>query len=72
MAEPVLVLRLAAGELRDLEEALDVYADERFESYREWRKLGSRDEAAFALRDSRRVRRLFRTIAWRAAPEAER
>ncbi len=64
------VLRLTAGELYDLEEALDVYCDERLDSYRKWLKIGSRGEAAFALRDFRRVRRLFRTIENRAVREA--
>jgi hypothetical protein len=70
MAEPVLVLRLTPDELHDLAEALDVYADERLESYRTWLKLGSRAEAVFALRDLRRLRRLFRTIEKRAVQEA--
>lgn len=47
----MLVLRLTAGELYDLEEALDVYEEERLDSYRKWLKIGSRGEAAFALRD---------------------
>jgi hypothetical protein len=71
MAEQILVLRLTADELYDLQEALDVYADERLESYRKWLKLGSRDEAVFALKDYRRVRRLFRTIERRAVREGE-
>ena len=36
MSEQILVLRLTADELYDLQEALDVYADERLESYRKW------------------------------------
>ena len=70
MGDPMLVLRLTADELYDLQEALDVYADERLESYRKWLKLGSRGEAVFALKDFRRVRRLFRTIEKRAVREA--
>jgi hypothetical protein len=70
VAEPVLVLRLTPDELYDLAEAFDVYADERLESYRRWLKLGSRGEAAFALRDFRRVRRMFQTIEKRAVQEA--
>lgn len=58
-------------ELYDLEEALDVYCDERLDSYRKWLKIGSRSEAALALRDFRRIRRLFRTIGMRASGEAE-
>jgi hypothetical protein len=65
------VLRLTAGELYDLQEALDVYEDERLDSYRKWLKIGSRFEAALALRDFLRVRRLFRTIGRRAVREAE-
>ena len=71
MGDPMLVLRLTAGELYDLEEALDVYEEERLDSYRKWLKIGSRVEAAFALRDFLRVRRLFRTIGRRAVREAE-
>lgn len=71
MGDPMLVLRLTAGELYDLEEALDVYEEERLDSYRKWLKIGSRGEAAFALRDFLRVRRLFRTIGRRAVREAE-
>ncbi len=67
MAEDALVLRVSRGELEDLEEGLDVYMDERLESYRRWMKLGSRYEAALALRDHRRVARLFRTIGRRVA-----
>lgn len=67
----MLVLRLTGGELYDLQEALDVYEDERFDSYRMWLKRGSRFEAALALRDFRRVRRLFRTIGRRAVREVE-
>jgi soluble cytochrome b562 len=70
MAEQMLVRRLTAGELHDLQEGLDVYAEERLDSYRKWLKLGSRGEAVFALKDFRRVRRLFRTIEKRAAREA--
>ena len=69
MAEPVLVLRLTADELYDMQEGLDVYADERLESYRKWLNLGSRGEAVFALKDYRRVRRLFRTIEKQAVRE---
>ena len=69
VSDPMLVLRLTAGELEDLEEALDGYAEERFDSYRMWLKGGSRSEAALALRDFRRVRRLFRTIGKRAVRE---
>lgn len=71
MGDPMRVLRLTAGELYDLEEALDVYGEERLESYRKWLKLGSRYEAALALRDFLRVRRLFRTIGRRAVREVE-
>lgn len=67
----MLVLRLTAGELYDPEEALDVCCDERFDSYWKWLKVGSRFEAALALRDFLRVRRLFRTIGRRALREAE-
>lgn len=70
MAEQILVLRLTADERYDLQEGLDVYGDERLDSYRKWLKIGSRDEAAFALKDFRRVRRLFRTIEKRAVREA--
>lgn len=63
-------LRLTAGELYDLEEALDVYYDERLDSYRMWLKRGSRFEAALALRDFLRVRRLLRTIGKRTVREA--
>lgn len=68
----MLVLRLTSGELYDLQEALDVYEDERFDSYRMWLKHWSRFEAALALRDFLRVRRLFRTIGKRAVREAKR
>lgn len=71
MADPMLVLRLEAGELYDLQEALDVYEDERLDSYRTWPKRGCRFEAALALRDFLRVRRLFRTIGKRAVREAK-
>ncbi|MBK9374016.1 MAG: hypothetical protein IPN03_09880 [Holophagales bacterium] len=67
----MLVLRLTAGELYDPEEALDVFCDERLDSYRKWLKVGSRFEAALALRDFLRVRRLFRTIGRRAVREVE-
>ena len=72
MGDPRLVLRLTAGELYDLQEALDVYEDERFDSYLMWRKRGPRFEAALALRDYLRVRCLFRTIGKRAVREAKR
>lgn len=71
MDEQTRVLHLTSGELYDLEEALDVYADERLDSYRKWLRIGSRGEAAFALRDFRRVRHLFRTIGRRAVREVE-
>lgn len=69
MAEEILVLRLTPDELYDLQEALDVYEDERLESYRTWLKDGSRGEAAFASRDFQRVRCLFRSIEKRAVRE---
>lgn len=69
MADPALVLRLTPGELYDLQEGLDAYGEERLESYRTWLKLGSRYEAAFALRDYRSVGRLFREIEKRAVAE---
>lgn len=71
MGDPILVLRLTAGELYDLQEALDVYEDERLDSYRMWLKHRCRFEAALALRDYLRVRRLFRTIGKRAVLEAK-
>lgn len=69
MADAALVLRLTPGELYDLQEGLDVYGEERLASYRTWLKLGSRYEAALALRDYRRVGRLFREIERRAVAE---
>lgn len=71
MGDPTLVLHLTAGELYDLQEALDVYEDERLDPYRMWLKRGSRFEAALALRDYLRVRRLLRTIGKRAVWEAK-
>jgi len=69
VADATLVLRLTAGELYDLQAALDFYEDERFDSYRTWLKRGCRFEAALALRDFPRMRRLFRAIWRRAVPE---
>lgn len=69
MADATLVLRLTPGELNDLQEGLDVYGEERLESYRTWLKLGSRYEAALALSGYRRVGRLFREIEKRAVAE---
>lgn len=71
MSDPMLVLRLTAGELPDLGEALDVNEDERLDSYRVWLKRGCRFEVTLALRDFLRVRRLLRTIGKRAVREAK-
>ncbi len=69
MPEPMLVLRVTRGELEDLEDGLDVCMAERLDSYGKWLRYGSRFEAALALRDHRRVARLYRSIGKRAVPE---
>lgn len=71
MGDPMLALRLTAGELYDVREALDVCEAERIDSNRMWLKRGCRFEEALALRDFLRDRRLLRTMGRRAKREAE-